>query len=231
MSFVNVGSKEKDIVSTDARSRQIDDNVAIANSAAVIRNYKDVEIRNVCGSTAGAGSGTFHKYRQCKRREQFRLQQMKQEAIEAQRKEKALTKHVETQKNLEFKAKRRRKNRDRAKNRKKKLKVEQEQFYDMIENNNDQDSNDKDKGKDDGNSVKKEEQLDDRNNENEKDKCEQAVFLSKDKSTNDQELPVPINEVVDADSQLNELLALDATLESNVHLQSTSKIDLIDRLE
>ena len=81
MSYVSVGrdQEKKDVVDTDKRSRDLDDSKAIAHTAAVLKNMKEVKIRNVCGSTAGAGSGTFHKYRQCRRREQFRLQQMERD--------------------------------------------------------------------------------------------------------------------------------------------------------
>ncbi|ETO22671.1 hypothetical protein RFI_14520 [Reticulomyxa filosa] len=202
MSYLNIGNKEKDIVSTDSRSRQIDDSAAIANTTAVIRNYKDVEIRNVCGSTAGAGSGTFHKYRQCKRREQFRLQQMKQEAVQAERKEKALAKHLDTQKDLEFKAKRRRKNRERAKSRQKKFK-EEEEFYKMIEKNK-QDEEAQHKTQEENGKPSEKETLP---------LPKQPEHAGNDSQEQHNDKNVMFNDV---DLQLNELLALDATLESSV---------------
>eukprot|EP00483_Globobulimina_turgida_P005810 UN05820 len=70
---------EQEEEDTDSRSKQLDDAQSIINSANLLRSLKDVKVQNVCGSTAGAGSGTFHKYRQGKRREQFRLDQLKKE--------------------------------------------------------------------------------------------------------------------------------------------------------
>eukprot|EP01083_Nonionella_stella_P144822 452804_1 len=75
MSFLPV-EQDEDV---DSRSRQNDDNESIRNSVNLLKSLKDVKVQNVCGSTAGAGSGTFHKYRQAKRREQFRLEQLNKE--------------------------------------------------------------------------------------------------------------------------------------------------------
>lgn len=77
MSHLNIGQKDED--DSDARSRQIDDGKSIMNSVSLLKSLKDVKVQNVCGSTAGAGSGTFHKYRQQKRREQFRIDRLKKE--------------------------------------------------------------------------------------------------------------------------------------------------------
>jgi ATPase subunit of ABC transporter with duplicated ATPase domains len=43
-----------------------------------------VLVKNIPGSTAGAGSGEFHQYRQLRRKEMFRLQKMEQEAKKAE---------------------------------------------------------------------------------------------------------------------------------------------------
>eukprot|EP00210_Caulerpa_lentillifera_P009354 g8918.t1 len=40
---------------------------------------------NVCGSSAGAGSGDFHQYRMIRRREQARLKRMEADAIEEEK--------------------------------------------------------------------------------------------------------------------------------------------------
>ena len=56
----------------------------------VLFDPRDVQAKNVSGSTAGAGSGDFHVYRQQRRRELDRIQSMERAAKEAAEKEKIL---------------------------------------------------------------------------------------------------------------------------------------------
>ena len=60
----------------DYKTQRGDEIEATKNTVANILHLKNIEIRNNIGSTAGAGSGTFHKYRNHKRREMFRLLDM-----------------------------------------------------------------------------------------------------------------------------------------------------------
>ena len=51
MSFLPLGQKEDE--DTDSRSRQIDDEQSVKNSANLLKtSLKDIRIQNVCGSTA-----------------------------------------------------------------------------------------------------------------------------------------------------------------------------------
>lgn len=79
MTTLLLGKDKKDLDNEETQTKA-DESLAIKNSVLLNSMHRDLKVQNVCGSTAGAGSGTFHKYRQHKRREIFRLHQMKLDA-------------------------------------------------------------------------------------------------------------------------------------------------------
>ena len=159
MSFIPVGQKEED---TDARSRQIDEGKSVANSVALLKSMKDVKVQNVCGSTAGAGSGTFHKYRQCKRREQFRIDRLKKEEKIQKINERIRKRKRENEEVLEAKRSKKRKLRQKKKERRMRAKMQEKSGDgDGGEEQHGGDMEDADKSEGDGNveSTAEDEQL------------------------------------------------------------------------
>ena len=139
MSFLPIGEKDED--DTDSRSRQIDDAQSVMNSANLIKtSLKDIRVQNVCGSTAGAGSGTFHKYRQCKRREQFRLDILKKEHKINQINQRIQKRKRQNDEILEKKRNKKRKLRHKRKERRQRAKEQQSNNHENtnISTNNDQ---------------------------------------------------------------------------------------------
>ena len=131
MSVVFLNSNDNK--NNDNELTKSDEQKAIENTALLNSMNRDLKIQNVCGSTAGAGSGTFHKYRQHKRREMFRLQKLKKEAKKDELNEKLKKRRRDNENELQRKAKKRKKNRDRKKSRKKKYKQKNESH--LIQNN------------------------------------------------------------------------------------------------
>ena len=116
MSFLDLGDKDDKEEST-SRAQQLDDAQSVQNSANLLKSMKHVRVQNVCGSTAGAGSGTFHKYRQAKRRENFRLEQLKKEHRINEMNERIKKRKRENDEILEKKRSKKRKIRERKKKR------------------------------------------------------------------------------------------------------------------
>ncbi len=84
---------------------------------------RSVETRNVTGSTAGAGSGDFHVYRQERRREQDRLTSLKLEAITAAEIEEDMRRKADADARTVRRAARRRRKKDLALVRRKRAKA------------------------------------------------------------------------------------------------------------
>jgi hypothetical protein len=66
------------------------------NSKFIPTTIKVEKTQNTSGSTAGAGSGDFHQYRQLRRKERYRLVQMEAAA----RKQQAIEAHAENREDL-----------------------------------------------------------------------------------------------------------------------------------
>lgn len=80
-------------------------------------NSRDVDAKNVSASTAGASSGDFHVYRHQRRTEMDRLDRMKKEAREKDRKEKDFNEAMERKKKEDLQTMKRAAKRKRKKQR------------------------------------------------------------------------------------------------------------------
>merc|ERR1712228_62375 len=139
MSFLPDGQNDEE--ESTSRAQQIDDAQSVRNSANLLKSMKHVKVQNVCGSTAGAGSGTFHKYRQAKRRENFRLEQLKKEHRINEMNERIKKRKRENDAILEKKRSKKRKIRERKKMRRQRAAKAAENGIDGKEDDDEEENN------------------------------------------------------------------------------------------
>lgn len=97
-----------------------------SSSSGVGKKYEPPDfVRNVMGSSAGAGSGEFHVYRHLRRKEMSRLKEMEESAVEDELNQEYKTKLAEAKKLAEKKALKRRMKRDKKRDRVKKQRAQQ----------------------------------------------------------------------------------------------------------
>lgn len=92
-----------------------------SNSKFISTSVSVEKTQNTQGSTAGAGSGDFHQYRQLRRKERYRLVQMEAAA----RREQAIEEHIQTREDLL----RETENKTLSKNIKRRMKKEKKKLY------------------------------------------------------------------------------------------------------
>ena len=85
----------------------------------VIQETVPTRIFNVCGSSAGAGSGDFHQYRMIRRREQARLKRIEEDALEAEEEERKQRKYALLREIDERRTQKKRQKRQKEKQKKK----------------------------------------------------------------------------------------------------------------
>lgn len=92
-----------------------------SNSKFISTSVNVEKTQNTLGSTAGAGSGDFHQYRQLRRKERYRLVQMEATA----RRQQAVVEHQHTREDLQ----RETDNKTLSKNIKRRVKKEKKKLY------------------------------------------------------------------------------------------------------
>lgn len=103
---------------SEAVAKRLEEAKELEEKLKFIQENVPTRVYNVCGSSAGAGSGDFHQYRMIRRQEQMRLQRIEDEAKRQTETQEYEAKRLEKVQQLESKTAKKRSKRLKKKERK-----------------------------------------------------------------------------------------------------------------